>query len=424
MIHQRITLRVKEARVVVTKHPGGGKVRFQSTKNSLILLLFLPIFSHAGEGVFLSCNDAIQLGRASSGVASPRSSYWSYMNPASMVDLDRRLDVNLYTVYDSFKLTPRGILGNRLDGTLDSEGLFPIVTTSIILPVETGVLGGGIFVPSGSGVEYPHSRNVVSRIFHANGDRRMALQHIRGVLSYAHQFDNGWSVGFGLHLSVTRFRADHLTLNLSTAAYDNKWDAAYGAGFDVGLYRRWERFALGANYTSRHWMESMGKYGDLLSSPLDMPHSLQVGFAYKLLPSLEITADYRWLLWEEVKAYGSSIFNGGGFGWKDQHGIKLGIEWLAGSKWTLMAGYAYSNSPIQEKGVFLAGLAPVIFEHHVTAGISYQVNEKNAIHFAVGCAPKQQMKESGTGDLLSVLGKGTEIEVNAISACLGYSYLW
>ena len=306
--------------------------------------------------------------------------------------------MNLYTVYDSFKLTPRGILGNRLDGTLDSEGLFPIVTTSIILPVETGVLGGGIFVPSGSGVEYPHSRNVVSRIFHANGDRRMALQHIRGVLSYAHQFDNGWSVGFGLHLSVTRFRADHLTLNLSTAAYDNKWDAAYGAGFDVGLYRRWERFALGANYTSRHWMESMGKYGDLLSSPLDMPHSLQVGFAYKLLPSLEITADYRWLLWEEVKAYGSSIFNGGGFGWKDQHGIKLGIEWLAGSKWTLMAD-AYSNSPIRE-GFF--GLAPVIFEHHVTAGISYQVNER--MRSILLRAPKQQMKRAER-ELLSVLGK-------------------
>ena len=53
----------------------------------------------AGEGVFLLGNDTLQLGRASSGVASPRSAYWSYMNPASMVDLERRVDVNWYTVF-------------------------------------------------------------------------------------------------------------------------------------------------------------------------------------------------------------------------------------------------------------------------------------------------------------------------------------
>jgi len=346
------------------------------------------------------------------------------MNPAAMVDLERRFDVNLYNVYDRFKLKPRGLLGNRLDGTLVSEGLFPIATASMVWPLETGVLGGGIFIPSGSGVEYPHSRNILSRIFHGNGDRRMALQHIRGVLSYAYAFDNGWALGLGLHLSVTRFRADHLTLSLATAAYDNQWDTAYGAGFDLGVYRRWERFAVGANYTSRHWMETMKKYGDLLSSPLDMPHSLQVGIAYKIRPTVEITADYRWLLWEDVKAYGSSIFNGGGFGWKDQHGLKLGVEWQVGEKWTLMAGYAYSNSPIRENGVFLAGLAPVIFEHHVTAGFSYKINEKHAVHVAFGGAPKHYLQESGGGDLLSMLGRGTKIEVSAISAALGYSFFW
>ncbi len=401
--------------------------RKQSGMRTGFVCLFLvvyPLLSHAGEGVFLSCNDALQLGRASSGVASPRSAYWSFMNPASMVDLDRRFDTTLYTVSDKFKLKPGGLLGNRLDGTLVSEGVFPIVSTSFVWPLKTGTLGGGIFIPSGSGTEYPHSRNIISRLFHGNSDRRMAYQHIRGVLAYAYELDSGWSLGFGLHLSVSRFQADHLTLGLTTAAYDNQWDTAYGAGFDVGLYRRWECFALGANYTSRHWTESMKKYGDLLSSPLDSPHSVQVGVAWKVRPTIELTADYRWLGWRGVNSYGSSIFGGGGVGWKDQHGIKLGAEWQAAPKWTLMAGYAYSNSPIQKNGVFLAGLVPVIFQHHVTAGVSYKLNEKHALHFSVGYAPKHRMREQGNGDLLSILGKGTEVNVNAVSAAMGYSYLW
>jgi len=401
------------------------------TKPVLVLCCALSLVAavpatvaHAGEGIFLMGNDAIQLGRASSGVASPRTSYWSYMNPASMVDLDRRIDVNLYNIYDSFKLKPRGILGNRLDGDLVSNELFHVLSTGVILPLKNGTLGGGIFVPSGSGVEYPHSRNIISRLFDGNGDRRLAYQHFRGVLAYGHEFDNGWALGVGLHLSLSRFRTDHLTLGLSTASYDNQWDSAFGAGLGVGVYRRWERFAIGANYTSRHWTESMDKYEDLLKSPLDMPRSFQIGMAYNLTPKLEVTADFKWLQWRRVNSYGSPIFRGGGFGWTNQSGIKLGLEWQAHPKWTLMAGYAYSNSPIRSDGVFLSGLVPVIFEHHLTGGVSYKINDKHAVHLTTGWAPKTAVRESGDGDLLSRLGKGTELEGSAISAMLGYSYTW
>lgn len=379
---------------------------------------------HGGEGVFLLGNDALQLGRASSGVASPRSSYWCYMNPAAMVDLERRFDANLYNVVEQFKLKPRGILGNRLDGDLESNKLFNIISMGVVLPLETGTLGGGLFIPSGSGVEYPHSRNIISRIFHGNNDRKLAFQHFRGVLAYAYELNNGWAVGAGLHLSLSRFRSDHLTLGLSTAAYDNQWDEAYGAGFGLGLYRRWEKFAVGFNYTSRHWTSTFKEYSDLLPSPLDMPHTVQAGVAYKLTPTLELTADYKWLYWRDVNAYGSKPFDGGGFGWTDQHGIKLGLEWQAHPRWTFMAGYAYTNRPVKSEYAFLASLVPVIFEHHITGGVSFKINEKQDVHLSCGGGPKQSIKENGKGDILSMLGKGTSIEVTAFSALLGYTYKW
>lgn len=378
----------------------------------------------AGEGVFLLGNDALQLGRASSGVASPRSAYWSYMNPASMTDLERRFDINWYTVFTKATFEGRGVLGNRFDSPMVSDDTFHIVSSGVIWPLKSGTLGGGIFIPSGAGVDYPNSRNIVSRFFHGNKDRRLAYQHIRGVLAYAYEFDNGWSVGLGLHLSLNRFRTDHLTLGLTTAAYRNQWDHAYGAGLGVGVYRSWERLAVGVNFSSRHWTESMKKYSDLLSSPLDTPRVAQAGIAYKVTPTIELTADYKWLHWRRINTYGSPIFRGGGFGWTNQHGVKLGIEWQAHPRWTFMAGYSYSNTPVRKNGVFLAALVPVVTETHVTAGVSHAICDKHAVNLAGVWAPRHKMRERGRGDLLSRLGKGSTIEAGAVSAVLGYSYTW
>ena len=388
------------------------------------LALITCISSFAGEGVFLLGNDALQLGRASSGVASPRSAYWSYMNPASMVDLERRFDINWYTVFSDITFEPRGILGNHLNDKLESKDIYYIASTGMVWPTESGAIGGGIFIPSGSGVEYPYSRNIVSRLFQGNHDRRLTYQHIRGVIAYAHEFDNGWALGLGLHLSLSRFRSDHLTLRFMPAQYGNEWDDAYGAGFGLGVYRSWERFSVGASYSSRHWTKPMDEYEDLLHHSLDTPHVIQAGIAYKITPKVEVTLDYKWLNWKKIGTYGTPLFHGGGFGWADQHGVKAGIEWIVNPKWTLMAGYAYSNTPITDDNVFLGALVPVTIEQHVTAGVSYKINEKHQIHLVGIYALNHKMTENGEGDLFSKIGKGSTLEAGGISAVLGYSYLW
>lgn len=391
---------------------------------TVVAFLLLSPLCFAGEGVFLLGNDALQLGRASSGVASPRSAYWSYMNPASMVDLDRRVDINWYSVFSKITFEPRGVLGNRLDGELVSDKIFHIVSTGMVWPVESGAIGGGIFIPSGSGAEYPQSRNIFSRLFQGNQDRRLSYQHIRGVIAYGHEFDNGWALGLGLHLSLSRFRSDHITLRLAPAQSHNEWDEALGAGFGIGIYRSWERFSVGANYSSRHWTEHMENYCDLLSHTLDTPQVVQAGIAYKITPAVEVTLDYKWLNWKKINTYGSPIFEGGGFGWKDQHGVKAGVEWVANPKWTFMAGYAYSNTPITDDNVFLAALVPVTIEQHFTAGVSHKINEKHEVHLVGIFAPPKKMRDTGKGDLFSKLGKGSTLEAGGLSAVLGYSYLW
>ncbi|HOZ46270.1 MAG TPA: outer membrane protein transport protein [Candidatus Hydrogenedentes bacterium] len=377
----------------------------------------------ATEGVFLLGNDALQLGRASSGIASPRSAYWCYMNPASMVDLERRIDANWYTVFTDVELQPRGIIGNRLDGALESNGVFNIGSAGIVWPLQdaNGVIGGGLYVPSGTGIDYPHSRNLVSRIFSGNADRRLSYQHMRLVLAYGYRFDNGWAIGAGLHGSLSRFKTDHITLRFSPCEADYDWEDALGAGFNLGVYKKWDRFAVGAAYTSRHWTQGMDDYDDLLNSPLDTPHIFQGGIAYKLTPKVEVTLDYKYLNWKSIGVYGGTLFECG-FNWDDQHVVKTGIEWCATDRFVLMAGFSHGNSPVDEDHIFSSLLVPVAVEDHATVGVSYAINDAHEIHLAAVHAFRNTVRDTGCGDLLSILGGDTELSVGAESFVLGYTY--
>ena len=381
----------------------------------------VPAF--AGEGMFLLGNDALQMGRASSGVASPRSAYWSYMNPASMVDLERRFDINWYSVFGRVAFESRGVIGNWLNSRMEVAEASHIVSGGAVWPVEWGAIGGGIFIPSGSGIEYPYARNIITRLFQGNRDRRQAYQHIRGVLACAHEFDSGWALGIGLHLSLSRFRSDHFTLKMRPAAYRNRWDSAYGAGISVGIYRGWERFSVGANYSPRHWTQSMKKYRDLLHHSLDTPQVVQAGVACKITPAVEVAVDYRWMNWKGVDTYGGAVIDGG-YNWRDQHGIRVGVEWIVNPRWTLLGGYAYSNSPITEDNVFTAALAPATTEQHFTAGVSHAIAETHLVHLVGVYAPPKELRDTGRGGLFSRLAKGSTIRASGMSAMIGYSFLW
>lgn len=385
-------------------------------------LIFHAAPAVANEGVFLFGNDVQQLGRAGSGVASPRSAYWSYVNPASMVDIESRIDLSLYNVFPNVESKPRGLMGNRLDGTLKAGGMFNILSGGGIYNMERyGTIGGGLYIPSGTGVEYDHSRNILTRLFQGNKDRRLTYQHFRLVLSYAYEFPYGFALGASLHTSLSRFRSDHITLKFRPTEGDNEWDNALGIGYGVGVYKTWERFAIGASYISRHYTQKMHKYKDLLRYSLDTPQIIQVGVAWKVIPQVELTADYKFLNWKGIPTYGNKLLKGG-FNWHDQWAVKLGIEWTIDEHWRVMAGYAHASTPIDKDHVFLSTLVPVTCEDHITTGFTYSYKEHHEFHFVFILGIPKTMKDTGRGDLLSHLGKGSELSSNGESFAIGYSY--
>src|SRR5690606_12666317 len=146
-------------------------------------------------------------------------------------------------------------------------------------------------------VDFDQSRSTLGRL--RNADRRSALEVAMVPFAYAHRFDNGWAVGAAFLGEVGRIRSDSLTLRLRPTRGDYEWDWTLGYGWQIGVYKQWERWGFGASYRSRQDLEAFEKYKDLTRFSIDLPPQFQAGVAYRIRPELELLADYKYIGWTE-----------------------------------------------------------------------------------------------------------------------------
>jgi long-chain fatty acid transport protein len=71
-----------------------------------------------------------------------------------------------------------------------------------------------------------------------------------------------------------------------------------------------------------------------------------------------------------------------GFGWQDIFTVALGAQYKLNSRFTLRAGYNYSDNPIPSDQQFFNVFAPAIVQHHLTAGAGFNFTPELAINIA------------------------------------------
>lgn len=398
----------------------GAPRRFAAAVSVALLTVACAARSFASEGAFLTGLDAVHLQRAGGGVASPRSAAWMVVNPAGIAALETRADFGVLTIRGRTDVTPRGISSDWLAGPLDSDVLAFVPPGGLVLRHDCDSWGVGFYVPAASATDYEDSRNLPSQLFFGQRDRRLTYQHLRLVGAYAHKFDSRWSVGIGLHASVSRLRTDHLTLDLVPTSGDNEWDETPGFGFGLGVLKEWDRFAVGVGYISRHWVGDFDKYQDLVPYNVDLPQSVQAGLAWRVTPRFEIAADYRWIDWTDTRIFGTSVGRNS-LDWADQHIAKLSLEWRATDRVTVRAGWSHGNTPIDRDHVFLSGLTPTTFEDQLTFGVSWETAERQTLHIAVLYVFPHTVRDSGTGDFFSVQARGSTLTSRVEALAVGYS---
>ncbi|HOC70339.1 MAG TPA: outer membrane protein transport protein [Candidatus Hydrogenedentes bacterium] len=390
----------------------------------LTVLVTAAARSMATDGTQLTGIGAVQQGTCGAGVASPGDSTWVLLNPAGILEMGCRLDVSMEVFAPERHNRPGGLFGNLAAGDMEDTSMFmiPSLGYSRCLDGGNAAWGVGLYGVSGMGVEYKTSRAILPRLFLKNYDRRTEYSVAQLVAAYAHTLgDSGWAIAFAPHLNYSMFKSDMLTLNFSETKGGNHWDDAYGLGFSLGLHKRWERIAFGLTYTSRQWMTEFKAYDDLFFASMDLPQLLQAGIAYSLSPRLEVVADYKWIDWSGISQIGAEPLRGG-FGWHDQHVFKAGVTWHALPKWTFRAGFSHAQSPIDERHVFANALFPAITENSTAVGASYSISDTSEIHVAFTHTFENTLKDSGRGDLFSLLGKGSKISLEENELTVQYSY--
>jgi long-chain fatty acid transport protein len=391
----------------------------------LAVLAFLTMLSAergwATDGNELIGIGAIQKGTAGAGVAAPQDATWALLNPASIIALDKRLDISLEYL-DLFRGSePHGsrlVVNPRAFHLTDHGGIL-VPSFGMIWPLEHGTLGFGLFGVQGNNADYDRPRTTLG--LSRNNDRRSSLQVAKIPLAYAYQFDNGWTVGGSIVGAITEFRTDSLTLNLRPTEGNYEKDYGFGVGLQLGLYKEWERFRFGASWTSRQAVQQYKKYEDVIQWNLDLPEKWQVGVGWKVTPKLELVADYKWQGWSKINQFSKKTIEGG-LGWVDQDIYKFGAIYQYNDRWTFRAGVSTGNAPVTEEFVFANALSPAIPEDHFALGFSHRINDHHEVHFAWTHTFSEKLADNGKGDIFSILGRGTEVEYKEDAYTVQYTF--
>lgn len=391
------------------------------------ILVFTLLFALPGwhkafaiDGLSLIGIGPIQQANTGSGAASPQDATWMLLNPAGIVDLDDRFDTFLHVFDPTRRFKPRGfpLVANPFAGRMSDSSAEFVPGMGAAVDFWRGKLAIGMYGVGGTSVEYQRPRSTLALL--QNSDRTLKTQFLKVPVVYARPIGKGWSLGFGLHLNFHRLKSDSLTLQLRPTKGDNGWDEALGYGFQVGVYKKWDKVSFGAAYTSRQFIDDYDKYSDFITSNLDFPQWVQIGVAYRPIPKLELLADYKYLNWEQISIIKKPTV-GNGLGWDDQHIVKLGFHYDAAKTWRIHGGASYGNPPTTEEDVFSNALSPPLSRVHAALGFTKTRKNGNAFHFTVAHSFREAVTDSGNGDIFSRLGKGSESTMDITSFIVGYS---
>lgn len=415
----------------------------------LLVLFISPAFATNG---YLAHGYGIKSrGMAGAGVALPQEALIAAINPAGIVFVGDRLEINaaLFSPRRSYEVTgtpsasPQSALA---PGKVDSGREF------FVLP-EAGAtwqlndhsaLGLTLYGNGGMNTSYSAKDTAGGAGTFGAGAAGVDLAQLFLSPTFAHKFNNGAALGVSAVLAYQYFEAKGLTnfgalSNSAQNLTNNGHDNAFGAGINVGFIMPVsEQLTLGGGFRSRVYMSKLEDYQGLFAEQgdMDVPASATLGLAWKTTASLTLALDVQKTWYSSIDAVGNTMMpamglctppnssclggdNGIGFGWKDMTTVKLGLQYEANHDWIWRAGYSHGNQPIPQSEVFFNILAPGVMEQHFTAGFTKKFdNGSQEINFAAMYAPTKSI----SGPISST--QIVELEMKQYQLELGWSLLF
>ncbi len=396
------------------------------------LVSFGDISAKATEGLFPNGNGARHRALAGAGSADGKDASVQSLNPASLTYLLSAEQDNSLTLSATLFSPNRGYTISNVGPTAvvnagiheSSQNLFVIPNMAWARRVDTplvDVIGLALSATGGMNTDYRGDDNPFAGpggiALGVNGDLGLNYEAVQLQLSLAKKFG---AISLGIQPLIVRQTLevdglDFLTTSFGVSGAQPGKDTAWGGGIRLGVHLDMGRLRAAAAYTSRIYNSPFEKYAFLLADggDLDLPQTVQVGLAVDLA-HWTLMADYRWIDYSSVAAFGGNpnfggiipafsttgVSNGIGFGWDDTHTIKIAAE--GENVWPgvdLRFGYAYNTQPLNtgsranpeiDAHFFANILAPATVQHHITAGAAIRglCGLGCDLEFAASYAPK------------------------------------
>lgn len=167
----------------------------------------------------------------------------------------------------------------------------------------------------------------------------------------------------------------------------------WGGGFQTGAYYIYsDALRFGAAFKSPTWMEKFEFYGEdqngaprPLQLDLDLPMIVSVGTSLAVAEGWLVALDVRYFDYANTSGLGDrAVFDStgrlGGLDWSSVVATALGVERQLTAAWTVRGGYLYNQNPIKNSEAFYNIASPLIYQHTISSGVSYNASESLAVN--------------------------------------------
>ncbi len=370
--------------------------------------------AEATNGYHLTGLGATNTSLGGAGVAVGLDGAWSIINPAGLTEISQQQaslgfelfspDRNMSTRRADNTTIFGAAIGNNVRDQRSDERLYPVPFASLVYPVDKDLtLSFGLYGLSGMGVAYDKPR--ISDAFRTGGvfDTFTTFARMAVAPAVGYRLTKDLSIGFAPMINMGFFASDMAVQNSLNQFVETRGrgrtKTSLGINLNAGLlYKLDPQWSFGLDYQTRAWMEEYGAYKDLIPG-FYSPQQMTLGTGYRPTKDLLIVGDVKWINWEGVPLMANRPFhhslNQRGFGWRDQYVFMIGSQYQATKNLRMSAGYNYGASPIPDKYVFANALFPAIVEHHLMAGLGYDLTKTANIALTYMHAFKNSQTDNG-----------------------------
>jgi long-chain fatty acid transport protein len=306
--------------------------------------------------------------------------------------------------------------------------------------------GFGVYAAGGFAVNYPASRTnpiltpqLPNGIGLGNLSAQFVLAQISPTVSY--QLTDHLALGFSPTIDIADLNADPAFIappditasgfpRYSSATH-SRW--TWGLGFEAGAYYTTDAgWNFGASVKSPQWFEPFRYnatdatgFPRIIKFHFDYPLMASTGVSYTGFDRWLLAADFRFVDYHNTPGFSQFGFDqfgaAKGLGFDSVFCVALGAQYKLTDCLALRCGYTFNTNPIPDSRAAFNVASPVIIEHTLCVGASYNVSQCLTLSVAYAHLFQNSITGPYITPLGTVPGSSVSSTVSADSLLVGAS---